>query len=444
MNLGKTQFSVQPKVITPTREMLTSFFLCAALVNGQSASVSSSLSSRRTSPQALANRMPTVAAMQASRPSRTSSKVFKNEKGLQKGQFQPNAFTFNKNRLIDTPQRRGRVRVKGARYTSQDWFRNFRTLLLLKSSILRRISTHLIFNILVAAAAATWFHYHPDTFLSLPVTPHSLSGAALSLLLVFRTNSAYDRFWEARKKLGSVVDNCRGLANVAPTALPAHLATEFGRMTVAFPYMLRIHLTGRGQLKVSETSDAPDVMPFFSQKQLQTVDSYFSKPMATLSIMNQILASKEVTEGEDSTTRLEKLPSRQILQENVNQLVAQTGACERIQGCPVPLSYSRHLSRYLTIWSMTLPYVLTPILGWYSIPVIGLICWSLFSIEEIGHMIEEPFAGLPGDQVQTKRVADVIKRDTVNMYDQQLGVDLADPPAVDTLKLRPAHPAVVY
>jgi putative membrane protein len=312
------------------------------------------------------------------------------------------------------------------RYTSSDWFRNIKSLLLLQSDITRRISGHLLFNVALAAVGAAWFDLYPETFWKIPNVGHSLSGAALSLLLVFRTNSAYDRFWEARKILGSVVDNSRGLSRVAPTALPPAMATEFGRMIVAFPYLLRLHLTGRGQEKIDDTSDAPDVLPFIDPEKQATMESYFSKPMACLSIMNQMLNSKDATYAdEDTHETLKRMPQRQILQENVNQLVAKTGACERIQGCPVPLSYSRHLSRYLTIWAGTLPLVLAPMLGWVSIPVITLICWSLFSIEEVGHMIEEPFAALPYDQVQTKRVADVIKRDTVAMYDQQLGVDLA-------------------
>lgn len=318
-------------------------------------------------------------------------------------------------------------RSAGVRYTSADWFRNIKSLLLLKSDILRRISGHLFFNIFVAIIGAAWHAYSPETFLNLGTTGHSLSGAALSLLLVFRTNSAYDRFWEARKILGSVVDNSRGLARVAPTALPPQQAHEFGRMLVTFPYMLRLHLTGRGQVPIKDTSDAPDVLPYIDGKKVETIESYFSKPFATLSLMNQILHSKNAKyPDEDPEKTLVMLPQRQILQRNVNLLAANTGACERILGCPVPLSYSRHLSRYLTLWSATLPFVLAPLLGWTSIPVIAAICWSLFSIEEVGHMIEEPFAALPYDQVQTKRVADVIKRDTLAMYKQQLGIDLAD------------------
>ena len=58
---------------------------------------------------------------------------------------------------------------------------------------------------------------------------------------------------------------------------------------------------------------------------------------------------------------------------------------------PVPLSYSRHTSRFLTIWCATLPVVLVDTLGFITIPAVAFIGWCLFGIEEIGHLIEQPF-----------------------------------------------------
>ena len=67
------------------------------------------------------------------------------------------------------------------------------------------------------------------------------------------------------------------------------------------------------------------------------------------------------------------------------------GACERIVRSNVPASYSRHLSRFLSVWCLTLPLVLVHSLQWVMIPVVTLICWGLFVIEEVGHVIEDPF-----------------------------------------------------
>ena len=67
------------------------------------------------------------------------------------------------------------------------------------------------------------------------------------------------------------------------------------------------------------------------------------------------------------------------------------GASERIVRSNVPAAYSRHTSRFLSMWCFTLPFVLVHSLQWQMIPTVALICWSLFVIEEVGHCVEDPF-----------------------------------------------------
>ena len=88
------------------------------------------------------------------------------------------------------------------------------------SLILRRIKSPLLFNIaitflicLLHAAVTVTGRVWPTV---IPL-PHTLLSSALGLLLVFRTNAAYDRFWEARKQWGIVTTECRALASLACT-----------------------------------------------------------------------------------------------------------------------------------------------------------------------------------------------------------------------------------
>ncbi len=82
---------------------------------------------------------------------------------------------------------------------------------------------------------------------------------------------------------------------------------------------------------------------------------------------------------------------RQMLEQAMGDLIDIMGACERIVKSPVPLSWSRHTSRLLSIWSLTLPFVLVPLEGFLCIPTVAVICWGIFSIEEIAHILEDPF-----------------------------------------------------
>ena len=93
----------------------------------------------------------------------------------------------------------------------------------------------------------------------------------------------------------------------------------------------------------------------------------------------------------------------------------------------VPWSYSRHTSRFLTLWCGTLPLALVPLFGWLTIPVVMVICWCLFGIEEIGHLIEQPF------------VSDDIVESQKYLTKERLTVAVLDP--LPMVKNKPARTA---
>ena len=98
------------------------------------------------------------------------------------------------------------------------------------------------------------------------------------------------------------------------------------------------------------------------------------------------------------------------MEQLVGELINCLGMAERILLTPVPASYSRHTSRFLSLYCLTLPLVLVPQLEFYTIPVMGAMCWGLFSIEEIGHLIEEPFS-VSTKQLPLERMSANIGRD---------------------------------
>ena len=82
---------------------------------------------------------------------------------------------------------------------------------------------------------------------------------------------------------------------------------------------------------------------------------------------------------------------RQMLLNHVDKLTACIGSAERLIQTPVPLTYARHTSRFLTLFCFIAPLTLVSELGIYMIPAVSLVTWSLFGILEIGMTIEEPF-----------------------------------------------------
>jgi ion channel-forming bestrophin family protein len=75
----------------------------------------------------------------------------------------------------------------------------------------------------------------------------------------------------------------------------------------------------------------------------------------------------------------------------VSKLVDSLGACERILKTPMPMAYAIHLMQLLLIYCLLLPFQLVKDLGFWTGPVVALISFTLFGIEEIGIEIENPF-----------------------------------------------------
>ncbi|KAL1527953.1 hypothetical protein AB1Y20_009324 [Prymnesium parvum] len=257
------------------------------------------------------------------------------------------------------------------RYSSQDWLHAM--LALKRSVVLKRLTSRLLFNagiaVFVVVLRARGFAPQLNSLV------HSLLGGFLGLLLVFRTNSAYSRFWEGRCLWGALNNHCHNLAvgavaylrPIAPSA-----ATAFSDALLEIPYSLTLTCERRG---LAETSR-----------------------LAILMHQALVAASSEaeVTFGNSlSRARLFELQLTQLA-ELTNNLVDVAGACNRLAKTPVPLSYSRHTSRFLTLWCGTLPFVFAPSMGAASIPAVVLTCYMLFAIEELGHLIEQPFETLGG------------------------------------------------
>jgi putative membrane protein len=198
------------------------------------------------------------------------------------------------------------------------------------------------------------------TPLSISATPHSLVGVVLGLLLVFRTNSSYGRFWEGRRLWGGIVNESRNLTRAARLHLGAApaLAEEIGGWTVAF---------ARATMHVLR--DTP-------------VDP------GPLAIANRITDGLAHARNQGAISDLVLID----LDQYVRRLVDNLGGCERIHRTPLPFVYMVHLRRALIAYCYTLPLALVKDFGWSTVVVTLIVAYLFFGIEEIGVEIEDPFS----------------------------------------------------
>ncbi len=263
----------------------------------------------------------------------------------------------------------------------------------------------------VAVVAFHKWVYHVD----IPATIHTLVGAALGLLLVFRTNSSYDRFWEGRQLWGSLVNESRNLARGASVHLRGDpvLLDHVIRWTGVFPYAVKNVLRGTDGL-----GPIADELP---KAELEWVLRSEHPP---LSIATRITARlvKARDKGLISDIILASLD------QNVQQLVDYLGGCERINSTPLPFAYMVHLRRVLILYCFTLPFALVEPFGWLSVLDTLGVAYTFFGIEEIGVEIENPF----GNDLNDLALEDLCAKIARNVLSLSGRHDEADAHAIET------------
>lgn len=220
---------------------------------------------------------------------------------------------------------------------------------------------------------------------------HSLLGFVISMLLVFRTNTAYDRWWEGRKLWGSLVNNSRNLA----LKLAAMLGREdeencsFFRKTIpAYATALKNHLLNE-TTRIELFDNSPSLMA--------QIDSQKHVPNQVAGMMIQRVMEL-YREGRITGDQLI------ILNEQLQSFTDICGACERIKNTPIPFSYAVFIKKFMFFYIMTLPFGYFFSLGYMVIPLTGFVFYVLASLELIGEEIEDPFGGDPND-VPTEKIA---------------------------------------
>lgn len=229
--------------------------------------------------------------------------------------------------------------------------------------------------------------FHPTIAL------HSLLGIVLGLFLVFRTNSAYDRWWEGRKLWGALVNSTRNLA----IKLNAYLEQErredrdwFARMIANFVIATKDNLR-RGV--------EPDRLLFVEDGFAEDLGKYHHKP-------NRIAA--RLYERITALYRSGRITGDQLINvdKEMKDLIDIMGACERIRYTPIPYSYMMYIKKFIFIYIVTLPFGFVIDSGYFTILIVLLITFVLMSVELIAEEIEDPFGfdlnDLPTDELAVK------------------------------------------
>lgn len=282
-------------------------------------------------------------------------------------------------------------------YNPKDWFTFiFR---LHKSDTIRKLFPMILamclYSWLIAYLELEYWKLSKDSAVKNLTVLHNSLGFVLSLLLVFRTNTAYDRWWEGRKHWGALVNNSRNLAIKIKSLVPEDSGTHaFFRRTISlYASVLAQHLLSEKTRLALDEKAHPELNDLDSSK-------HMPNQVALLMIQRAARLHKE---GRISGEQL------LVINSELQSFTDICGACERIRNTPIPYSYSVFIKKFIFFYIMTLPFGFVFSLGYYVIPVVAFIFYVLASLELIAEEIEDPFGGDANDLPTQKLASNIGK-----------------------------------
>jgi putative membrane protein len=211
--------------------------------------------------------------------------------------------------------------------------------------------------------------------------------------LVFRINTAYDRWWEGRKLWGALVNHSRSLAIKLNNVIPSE--DQEARKIISellgnFPYSLKLHLRNNAGIE-KITFNA-----ILKQEEFEKIDHKPNYIVNKLTALCLELSHKYPKSNNDYL----------IYSELLSHLTDICGACERIKTTPIPYSYSIFIKKIIFIYVITMPIAFGLTIGYWSVPIVMIIFYAFASLELLSEEIEDPFGtdlnDLPLDALSEK------------------------------------------
>lgn len=245
-----------------------------------------------------------------------------------------------------------------------------------------------------------------------------IMGTVISLLLAFRSNQAYDRWWEARTIWGAIVNDSRSLTRQILSFMDdqykteeiVHFREKMVRRQIAWCYALSLSLRGLDAKEGLERH--------LSKREIAFVLRYANIPMALLELHARDLnyALKQGWINDFQQVEIDRTLSR---------LCDAMGKCERIKNTVFPSTYSLYIHFSMNFFILLLPFALIEDFGVLEIPLVVSIAASFLLIEKMAIHLQDPFDNKPTDTPMTA-ISRNIERDLKQMLNDHQMPENAD------------------
>jgi len=259
------------------------------------------------------------------------------------------------------------------------------------SGVVRQLRPQVTAVALVALLVLTWNWSAPfnNLLITLPTLPFTLSSPALGLLLVFRTNAAYTRWMSGRDAWARISSHGKNLVRMASVFSSDAVAVD------AFSKVVWLYCR-----TVMNKLSSPEEDEEVYQEQVREIIEYSATVENIISSPDRVMAA-----WKELSIQLHSLPTadpKSLIETDKSIIILGECAstCEKIYSSPVPLVYTRHTARFLTLWILLLPCALWSSFSgagavWAMVPACGIMAFFLFGVDELAMQLEEPFSILP-------------------------------------------------
>jgi putative membrane protein len=237
--------------------------------------------------------------------------------------------------------------------------------------------------VFVIGIAAVWLARMPGALpINIGVQPFTLLGISLAVFMGFRNSAGYERYWEARKLWGSLLNASRSLARQRLSFMAGESADKrrFVELIIAFAQALSHQLRS--------TNDPSALAALLTPEALVRVDASRFKPALILLLLGEELQQlrRETDVGDILIHAMDQC---------LSELSQTLGGCERIAGTPIPLPYAVLLHRTIYLFCMMLPFGLVNTAGWWTPLIAVFLSYTFLALDAIGEELEEPFGTAP-------------------------------------------------
>ncbi|HTN45369.1 MAG TPA: bestrophin family ion channel [Flavipsychrobacter sp.] len=281
--------------------------------------------------------------------------------------------------------------------------------------IIGKIKYGLILVSIYAMVVALFYYSFHFTRITIPLSVPMILGTVLSLLLGFRSNQAYDRWWEARIIWGAIVNDSRTLARQILTFVNAEFEGEemiqfkerFIRRQMGWNYALKSHLRNQSALK--------SVKGYVIEDEHSYLSRYTNVPTAILELHGRDIRYALNMGWINEYQQVE-------LDRTISRLCDSMGKCERIKNTVFPSTYSLYIHFALNLFILMLPYALIEYFGMMVIPMVIAIAATFMLIEKMAIHLQDPFDNKPTDTPMTT-LSKNIERDLRQMLNEYHIID---------------------